>query len=60
MIDRRYLFIIAIATLITIVIWVTSDVYHARSQVEISPKLQRVIEPISPNFDQSAIQLLEQ
>ena len=59
MIDRKYLFIISIATLVTIILWVASDVYYARQKVEISPKLQEAIEPLSPNFDQIAISILE-
>jgi len=58
--DRKSLFIISIATLITVVIWVVADIYHARSKVEISAKLQEVIEPLTPNFDDTAIKLLEQ
>lgn len=50
---------IAIITFITIIAWVIFDILHARAAVEISPKLQNVIEPLNPNFDQEAIDLLQ-
>lgn len=48
---KKQWLIAAILTFITILTWVVSDIIHTRSQVEISPQLQQVIEPISPNFD---------
>jgi len=56
---HKEFFIIAIATLITIIGWVAFDVLHTRSEVGVSPKLQEVIEPINPNFDEEAIRLLQ-
>lgn len=56
--SKREFFIIAIITFITIVSWVVADIFHTRAQVGISPKLQQVIEPIEPDFDQEAIKLL--
>lgn len=43
--------IAAVLTFITILAWVISDVIHTRSEVQISQKLQEVIEPISPDFN---------
>lgn len=40
-----------ILTFITLCAWVVFDILHTRSQVEITPKLQEIIEPISPQFD---------
>lgn len=57
--DKKSVFIISVATLITIVAWVIFDIIHTRSSEEISPKLQEVIEPINPNFDPEAIKLLK-
>ncbi len=56
--DRKSFLIISIATFITVVAWVVFDVIHARAQVEIPPETQQLIEPINPNFDQEAINLL--
>lgn len=44
-------FIAAILTLITIISWVTFDIIHARSAVQIPQTIQEVIEPINPNFN---------
>ncbi len=48
---RKEFLIIAVATFITVISWVVFDILHKRSQVEISPKTQEVIEPLDPNFD---------
>lgn len=53
--DRKSLLIIAIATLITVIAWVVFDIMHAKANVEISPKVQEVIEPINPVFDTEVI-----
>lgn len=50
MTKKRWL-IATILTFITIIAWVVFDILHARSQVEIPPKYQEVIEPIDSRFD---------
>ena len=57
--DRKSFFIISIATLITVVAWVMADVIHSTTNVEVSPDIQKVIEPLSPDFDSAAIKLLK-
>lgn len=57
--DRKLFFIISIVTLITVVTWVIADVIHSTTNVEISPDIQKVIEPLSPDFDSAAIKLLK-
>lgn len=49
--NKKQWLIATILTFITICAWVIFDIVHVRSQVEISPKLQEVIEPIDPNFN---------
>ena len=56
--DRKSIFIIAIATLITIIGWVLADVLHARSNVSEPANIQQATQPLDPNFDQAAIKLL--
>lgn len=56
---KKELFIIVIATFITILAWATFDILHTRANVEISPELQQVIEPLDPNFDTEAIKALQ-
>lgn len=53
---KKQWLIAAILTFITICIWVTSDILHARSQVEIPSNLQQIIEPIDPNFDTQGLE----
>lgn len=57
--DKKSIFVISIATLFTIIAWVVFDIIHARATVEIAPEIQEVIEPINPNFDSEAINLLK-
>ncbi len=49
--NKKEWLIAAILTFITIFSWVIFDIIHTRSQVEVSAKLQQVIEPINPNFN---------
>lgn len=51
---RQFLYII-IATFITVLIWFGVDIIHSRSKVEISPEIQKLLEPVNPNFDQTLI-----
>lgn len=57
--DRKAFLIIAIATFITISLWVFFAILHTRASVEVSSNLQQVITPLNPNFDDGAIQLLK-
>ncbi len=56
--DRKSFFIISIATFITVILWVIFGVLHTRAETEIPAELQQIIEPLDPNFDESAIKLL--
>ena len=53
--NKKQWLIAAVLTFTTIVAWVIFDILHSRSQVEISPKLQEVIEPISPDFNTKSL-----
>ena len=53
--NKKEWLIAVILTFTTIVAWVIFDILHTRSQVEISPKLQEVIEPISPDFNTKSL-----
>lgn len=48
---RKEFVAVAIATLITVMAWMIFDIIHARSKVEISPKVKEFTEPINPQFD---------
>lgn len=51
---KRFLYIV-IATFITIIIWVATDVYHSRLNVQTKPEIKELLEPVNPNFDQQII-----
>lgn len=51
MTTKKEWLIAVILTFITLCAWVIFDILHTRSQVEISPKIQEVIESISPQFN---------
>ena len=53
--NKKQWLIAAILTFVTIIAWVIFDILHARAQVEISPKLQEIIEPINPEFNTKSI-----
>lgn len=48
--------IAAILTFVTICAWVVFDILHSRAKIEIPPKTQELIEPISPEFDTSGLE----
>lgn len=54
---RKEWLLAAILTFVTVVAWVSFNIIHARSQVEIPAKWQQVIEPIDPKFDTSSLDL---
>ncbi len=53
---KKQWLIAAILTFATICAWVVFDALHVRQQVEISPKVKGLIEPISPAFNVSNIE----
>lgn len=54
MTKKGYL-LVAVATLITIILWVVFDIIHKRSAVQTSAEVEKLIEPIDPNFDLEGI-----
>lgn len=56
MIKKNWL-LAAILTFIIILAWVVFDILHNRAQVEIPSQLQRLTEPIDPEFDTSGLEL---
>lgn len=48
---RKQWLIVAIISFITICAWVVFDILHNTAKVGISPQVQDVIAPISPDFD---------
>lgn len=58
MVTSKQVLILAIATFITIVVWVVFDILHNQAAVRPAPDVQEVSEPIDPNFDQDTINQL--
>ena len=56
MITKKEWFVAIVLTFATICAWVIFDILHTRSEVEIPPDLQEVMEPINPNFDTSVVE----
>lgn len=53
--QRKEVVIIAIITFIVVVAWIATSVIGTRSSAPVNPKINQVIEPIDPTFDQSTI-----
>lgn len=60
MIARKEVLILTVATFLTFMAWVIFDIIHTRAAVTIAPSVQEAIKPLNPNFDESAIKLLQQ
>ncbi len=58
MTTKKAWLVAAILTFITICAWVIFDILHERSKVEISPKVQEIIEPIDPEFKTSGVEAI--
>ncbi len=54
---KKRALVATILTFITICAWVIFDILHTRAQVEIPPKTQEIIEPISPDFNTKVLDL---
>lgn len=55
MIKKEWL-IAVILTFITVCAWVIFDIIHARAQVEPSPEIKAVIDPVNPQFNLKALE----
>lgn len=53
---KKQWLIAAILTFVTIIAWLIFDILHERASVEVSPKLQEIIQPISPDFNTKSLQ----
>ncbi len=51
---KQFLYV-AIATFITVIVWVATDLLHSRDQIQPNPEVQQLLGPLDPNFDQKAI-----
>lgn len=54
MTNKQFLYL-AIATFITVVIWVTLDLIHSQANTQIPSDINKIMEPISPDFDKEVL-----
>lgn len=52
--------LIAIATFITVIMWVVTDIVHSRSQVKIAPVVEELLEPVPATFDLEVVNQLNE
>ena len=53
--QRKEVVIIAVITFIVVVAWIATSVLGTKSSAPVNPKINEVIEPIDPTFDQTTI-----
>lgn len=53
--SKKEFFILLFITFIVIMIWVIADIIHSKASVQIDPKLQGLLEPIEPDFDEQTL-----
>lgn len=53
--SNRQFVIIVIITFVVVAIWIVADILHTKPSVPVNPKLNSLLTPISPNFDQKVI-----
>ncbi len=53
--SKRELIIALVITFIVVMLWITSDVYHARTQNITDQPSADILEPVDPNFDTSVL-----
>lgn len=56
MIQNKDLLIISIFTVITVFVWIVSDVYHSVVNSQITKVQEELIEPLNPKFDVFALE----
>lgn len=59
MIKSKDLLVLAILSLITIMAWIVSDVYHASVMNTITSEQEQAITPLSPKIDPQIIQNIQ-
>lgn len=53
--------IVATITFLVGMAWLVTDIiFRTKASIEISPKLQSLLEPVTPNFDSKVLDIIEQ
>jgi hypothetical protein len=58
--NGRQLIIVVVVTFVVIVIWIVADILHTRPSIPLNPKLETLLSPINPNFDQKVISQIKE
>ena len=58
--NSKEFLILVLLTAFVILVWISSDIYRVRTNIELTPNLQKVLEPINPNFDKQTLDFLKQ
>jgi cell division protein FtsN len=51
---------VVVITFIVIIVWIIADILHTKPSVPLNPKLDTLLTPISPNFDQKVISQIKE
>ncbi len=57
--NRREFFIILSITFFVFILWIVSDIIHTKPSIPQDPKLPQVLEPVRPEFDTEALDLIK-
>lgn len=52
----KNMLILSIMTLITVIVWIGYEVYHAYTQTTVPKIIKELIKPLSPNIDEVTIE----
>jgi len=52
---QRQFVAVLIITFLVVVIWIVSDIIHARPSETLNPKVKTLLDPINPNFDKAIL-----
>lgn len=58
MTKKQFIFVL-IVTFIVVIIWVVADIIHTKPSIPLDPKLQNLLEPVTPTFDKSVLDDIE-
>lgn len=57
--SRKEFIVVLIITFIVVIIWIIADIIHTQPSVTKDPKIDKLIEPLNPNFDESVTNQLK-
>ncbi|MBI2595223.1 hypothetical protein HYW46_00620 [Candidatus Daviesbacteria bacterium] len=58
--NRKELIIVFAITFIVVAIWIISDAYrNTKPSIPPDPKLQKIMDPVDPNFDEETIKAIK-